>query len=325
MYILRFDMRAPTDDRVAIMQRYKAANAMVKWGESNGCVTAMISEHHAAWDNYLPSPLLLATSFAANTQALPISIGVVLLNFYDPIKLAEDMAVLDILSEGRVSYIIGLGYRQEEYDMFGVNMADRGQIIEEKIALLLQGLSGESFEHEGRKIQITPKPQSLPGITIAYGGHTKVAARRAGKFGFGFFANGGTPELLDVFNEASINAGHEPGAAAVPEPGSAQCVFVAEDMDKAWANIGPHMLHDIKMYREWEGEDRTAVTSFATTVDQIREQNAAYRILSPQQALDMIEQSGPLMMHPLVGGCPPELGWETLQLVADKVLPELSA
>ncbi|MBK6583915.1 MAG: LLM class flavin-dependent oxidoreductase [Gammaproteobacteria bacterium] len=92
----------------------------------------MVSEHHSSSDNYLPSPLVLAAGFATRTRTLPIAIGAILLNMYDPVKLAEDMAVLDILSEGRVSYIIGLGYRAEEYAMFGVSMANRTAVIEEK-------------------------------------------------------------------------------------------------------------------------------------------------------------------------------------------------
>lgn len=316
-------MRAPNDDRSSIVERYRSANEMVSWAENNGCLAAMVSEHHSSPDNYLPSPLILATSFASVTSSLPISIGVVLLNMYDPIKLAEDMAVLDILSDGRVSYIIGLGYRPEEYEMFGVRMANRGQVIEEKIAALLQALSGQQFEYQGRTVQVTPSAQLTSRISMGYGGHSKAAARRAGKFGFDFYANGGDSTLVDSYTRAAISAGHDPGVAVIPEPNAAQCVFVAEDLDKAWKEIGPHMLHDIRMYREWEGDDRTAITSFATSIEEIREQNGAYRIVTPQQALDMIASKGPLMMSPLVGGCPPQFGWDSLKLLAEKVLPEL--
>ena len=70
---------------------------------------------------------------------MPIIIGALLLNFYDPIKLAEDMAVLDIVSNGRVSYVIGLGYRPEEYAMFGVDMAARGKVMDQKLDALAAG------------------------------------------------------------------------------------------------------------------------------------------------------------------------------------------
>ena len=117
--MLRFDMRAP-ESGAPIVDLYQAAVDMAEWGETNGCLAALISEHHTSPDGYLPSPLLLATAIAARTTTLPIIIGALLLNFYDPVKVAEDMIVLDIVSRGRVSYVIGLGYRPEEYDMFGV-------------------------------------------------------------------------------------------------------------------------------------------------------------------------------------------------------------
>ncbi len=322
MYLLRFDMRAPDDGPAAIGDLYKAAVEMAEWGESNGCITAMISEHHCSPDNYIPSPIALASAMAARTQNLPLNIAALLLNFYDPIKLAEDMAVLDIISGGRTSYVMGLGYRAEEYDMFGVPMKERGAIIEDKITALLKALSGDEFEYQGRKVTVRPRPISEK-ISIAYGGHSKAAARRAGKFGMDFFANGGDESLLPVYEQACTDAGFPVGNAAIPPLNAPQCVFVAEDLDQAWEQIGPYMLHDIRMYREWEGEDRTAVTSFATTIEEVREQNGPYRIFTPEQALEIIRAGAPLMMHPLVGGCPPELGWASLKLVAEKVLPAL--
>ncbi|MBK9665277.1 MAG: LLM class flavin-dependent oxidoreductase [Gammaproteobacteria bacterium] len=324
MYVLRFDMRAPATSAASIAELYRAAVDMVAWGEANGCVSAMVSEHHSSSDNYLPSPLVLAAGFATRTRTLPIAIGAILLNMYDPVKLAEDMAVLDILSEGRVSYIIGLGYRAEEYAMFGVSMANRTAVIEEKIQALLQALSGQQFVYQGRNVQVTPTPRAARGIAIAYGGHSKAAAR-AGRFGLDFYANGGSPELVDIYTQAALSAGKAVGNAIVPAPDSAQCVFVAQNLDRAWNEIGPYMLHDIKMYRQWEGEDSTAVTSYATNIDEIREESGPYRIVTPDQALEMITTTGPLMMSPLVGGCPPQHGWASLHLLAEKVLPRLAA
>src|SRR5687767_8530499 len=119
MYLLRFDMRSPAGG-AATADLYRTALEMAEWGEDHGCVATMVSEHHASPDGYLPSPLVLASAIAARTTRTPIIVGALLLNFYDPIKLAEDMVVLDLVSGGRVSYVIGLGYRPEEYAMFGI-------------------------------------------------------------------------------------------------------------------------------------------------------------------------------------------------------------
>jgi alkanesulfonate monooxygenase SsuD/methylene tetrahydromethanopterin reductase-like flavin-dependent oxidoreductase (luciferase family) len=323
MYFLRFDMRAPVTGPASNTELYRAALEMSAWGEANGCLTAMVSEHHAASDGYLPAPMIMATAIAARTSTLPITVGALLLPLYDPIKLAEDMAVLDILSGGRVSYVIGLGYREPEFAMFGVPVGERAAMMEDKLAALLTALDGEPFEYRGRSVHVTPSPASASGIPISYGGHSAAAARRAGRFGLGFFANGGDESLADIYREAALAAGHEPGDVAIPAPGSAQVLFLAEDVDQGWEQYGPYMLHDAQMYRQWEGEQRSATTSFASTVGELRAEEGAYRVVTPEQALAMIQSGAPLMMHPLVGGCPPELGWQSLTLLQEQVLPGL--
>lgn len=89
-------------------------------------------EHHASADGYLPSPLLLASAVAARTEHLALSL-ILILPFYDPVRLAEDMAVLDILSGGRASFILALGYRSEEYEIFGLELGDRGRLADENL------------------------------------------------------------------------------------------------------------------------------------------------------------------------------------------------
>ena len=135
MYLLRFDMRAP-ETGAPIADLYRCALEMAEWAEDKGCITVMVSQHHTSPDGYLPSPLVLASAIAARTKRVPITVGALLLNFYDPIKLAEDMIVLDIVSGGRVSYTIGLGYRPEEHAMFGVDMAQRGATMDRKLDAL---------------------------------------------------------------------------------------------------------------------------------------------------------------------------------------------
>src|SRR3954452_2112114 len=119
MFMMRFDLRAP-DTGASRAELYAAALDMAAWAESRGCLTAVLCEHHAADDGYLPSPMILASAMAARTTTLPITIAVVLLPLYDPIRLAEEMAVIDIIGNGRVGYVAAIGYRPEEYDLYGV-------------------------------------------------------------------------------------------------------------------------------------------------------------------------------------------------------------
>ena len=120
MFTLRFDMRAPSWGAPPAAL-YAAVPEMCAWAEDHGGLAAVFCEHHGSEDGYLPSPFLLASAVAARTQRLALSL-ILILPFYEPVRLAEDMAVLDIISGGRASYILALGYRPEEFEHFGVTM-----------------------------------------------------------------------------------------------------------------------------------------------------------------------------------------------------------
>src|SRR6476620_6632422 len=154
MFIARFDMRAPAFG-APTSTLYSAAIDMSAWAETHGCIAAVLCEHHGSEDGYLPSPIVLASAIAARTEHLLLSL-VVILPFYDPVRLAEDLAVLDIISEGRVSVVFGIGYRPQEYEQFGLDIRRRGRLADEKLDLLRRLLSGERVVHNGRRIAVTP-------------------------------------------------------------------------------------------------------------------------------------------------------------------------
>src|SRR5262245_59561967 len=289
MFTMRFDMRAPggVDTMPAL---YDAAIGMAEWAEPRGGVASLISEHHGSPDGYLPSPLLLASAMAARTKTMPFTIGAALMPFYDPIRLAEDIAILDVISNGRVSYVLALGYRPEEFDMFGVPWEQRGAVAEAKLGVLLQALRGEEFEYEGRKGRITPVPNRPIGIS--WGGGTKPAARRAGRHGLDFFAEAGSPELREAYEAEARRHGKETGAVgcALALAGSPATGLVADDVDTAWQEIGPHMLHDCSTYGAWNVDKKgTASLSNARTIDELRGEEGSYRIYGVDEAVDIVK------------------------------------
>ena len=155
MFTIRFDMRAPSFGAPA-SELYAAAIDMCAWAETRGAIVAVLSEHHGAEDGHLPSPLVLASAIAARTERLPIMLAAVVLPFWDPVRLAEDMTVLDIVSGGRVSYAFGIGHRPEEYEHFGIDIHRRGRLADEKLTLLRQLLKGEPAVVDGRRVHVTP-------------------------------------------------------------------------------------------------------------------------------------------------------------------------
>lgn len=323
MFMLRFDMRAP-ETGAPIADLYRAALEMAQWAEGRGLAQIVVSEHHGAEDGYLPSPLLLASAFAARTKSVGIQVAALLVPLHDPIALAEEMAVLDVLSGGRVSYVCALGYRAEEYAMFGHAMRERGKRMDACLDALRQAWTGEPFEYEGRPVRVTPRPTTPGGPTLFLGGYSRAAMRRAARLGLGVVTQGGNPGLSELYEEACREAGTTPGVFIDPPAGVVATGFVAEDVDAAWQEIGPYMLHDAHVYAEWMGVAESATKSVAPTVDALRAENGPYRIFTPDEAVDYVRANGVLITQPLCGGLPPEIGWRSLELLVERVLPAVN-
>jgi alkanesulfonate monooxygenase SsuD/methylene tetrahydromethanopterin reductase-like flavin-dependent oxidoreductase (luciferase family) len=325
MFLMRFDMRAPEWGAPA-PELYATALEMAEWSESRGALAAVVCEHHAMSDGYLPSPMVLATAMAARTTTLPITVAVVVLPLYRPVRLAEDMAVLDVISRGRVNYVAAIGYVPAEYEQHGVDFHRRGRIADESLALLLQSKKGEPFDYEGRRIHVTPQPVTAGGPQVAWGGGSPSAAARAGRFGLDFMAQGGDASLADVYEEAARSNGHQPGFCMIPPLDMATTVFVAEDVDQAWDELGRHMLHDVISYASInEGrESHTASISAARTVDELRAEQRSHRIITVDEAVKLVQSGMPLQLHPLIGGLPPAVAWRYLRTVTDVVMPRVT-
>ena len=116
-FTISFDMRAP-DFGAPAKDLYAAALDQCSWADELGFDFVGIGEHHATDDGYLPSPIVFASAVAARTRRILLRPSVLLAPFYDPLKLAEDLAVLQILSHDRLVVGIGAGYRPAEFEMF---------------------------------------------------------------------------------------------------------------------------------------------------------------------------------------------------------------
>lgn len=324
MYMMRFDMRAP-DFGAPRTELYRAALDMAAWADTRGCSTIVLSEHHASPDGYLPAPMPLAAAMAGRTSTVPINVAVVLLPLYDPIRLAEEMVVLDHISGGRLSYVAAVGYRAVEYELHGKEFSLRGKVADHHLDLLLRAKTGEPFDMDGRTVQITPPPLTPGGPMVAWGGGSVAAARRAGRNGLPFIGQRAGDDIEQAYLAASAEAGHEAGFYILPSADLPLSIFVADDVDAAWEEVGPHLLHDARMYASWnEGDHATASLSFAQTVDELRAENRSHVVMTVEQAIDHVRTHGSLALHPLVGGLPPDVAWPYLERVVDKVLPAVT-
>jgi alkanesulfonate monooxygenase SsuD/methylene tetrahydromethanopterin reductase-like flavin-dependent oxidoreductase (luciferase family) len=322
MFTMRFDMRAP-DFGAPKAELYKAALEMASWGEENGCVAVQVCEHHRSSDGYLPAPMILASAIAARTKTLPIQVAALIVPLHDPVSLAEQMAVLDIIAAGRVNFVVAIGYVPAEYALFGRPMKGRGQRLEESIRVMQRLWAGEEFEYEGRPVKVTPLPHTPGGPVLFMGGGVAATAHRAARLGLGMLAMGTDPNLESIYRAACEDRGIEPGVCINPTSGAPMSAFVARDPDDAWAKWGPHLLHDAQAYAEWMGDIGAATKSIAGSVEELRAEKGNYQILSVDEAVAEIRQSGMLMTQPLCGGMPIDYAWESLETIVQDVLPKV--
>lgn len=321
-FMLRYDLRHPDFSSAGSADMYRAAIEQCAWGEQNGFMAAHLSEHHGSSDGYCPAPLLLASAVAARTETMMLYIAALIAPLHDPVRLAEQLAVLDIISAGRVLPIISAGYRSEEFEAVGKTLGDRRDYMEMIGPFLQQAWLGEPFEFEGREISVTPRPHSEPRPPILMGGSSRAAARRAARDGDYFIPSG--PEIFEMYREELAKLG-KPDPGPMP-PSATAVVFVAEDPDACWEQIGPHLQHETNMYAAWSEQAGThSPYRHCETLADLRE-SPSYAVYSPAEMVDYARSLGEadsILFHPLCGGIHPDLAWQSLNLFAEKVLPEL--
>ena len=310
MSLIRFNMIDPSLDPAAMSDRYRAMLEMADFADEHGFFMATFEEHHGAENGWSPTPMMNAAMVLSRTTSLAASISALLLPLHDPVRVAEDLAVIDLVSGGRCTTILGVGYRPSEYELHGKDWDGRGALMDESIATLLRAWSGEPFEYRGGTHLVTPVPLTKPHPMIMIGGSSRVAARRAARFGLPLSPPAHLPELEAYYYE-QCEAHGTAGFCAMPGENT-QMTFVSDDPDKTWAELGHHFLHEATTYAGWQTSDiRSAVKSGASTVDELRAEGI-YQVVTAAEAVAMEA----VVHHPLCGGMPIDAAWSSLQLYA---------
>jgi alkanesulfonate monooxygenase SsuD/methylene tetrahydromethanopterin reductase-like flavin-dependent oxidoreductase (luciferase family) len=258
------------------------------------------------------------------TKKIMATINALLVPLHDPIRIAEDIAVLDLSSGGRLIVTGGIGYRPSEYVAHGKDWSKRGALQDEAIDAMLKAWTGEPFEYRGETVQVTPRPFTQPHPVLMLGGSSKAAARRAARFGLPYMPPGNLPELEAYYYEQCAEYGTQ-GFCAMP-PERMAMTHVAEDPERIWREFGHHFLHEAATYSAWQPAGQTsAVHSHASTVDELRAEGI-YEVVTPAELVDRLKDAGAdatCSLHPLVGGMPIDEGWSSMRLYVEEVLPAL--
>ncbi|HVL81578.1 MAG TPA: LLM class F420-dependent oxidoreductase [Actinomycetota bacterium] len=218
----------------------------------------------------IPDPLIWLSYVAAHTDRIRLATGILILPQRSPVLVAKELATLDVLSGGRVTCGVGIGWLKEEFDAIGVPFAERASRTDESIgALRALWSDDETFSgrhHRFERARCYPKPVQTDGIPIVVGGHSEAAARRAGRLGNGFFPFGtDVGPLFEVCRRAAEEAGRDPasieltvsapptleGAERAAALGASRMIvmpptFDPDDCDRAFAELNERLISKLQ-------------------------------------------------------------------------------
>ena len=257
-----FTGQVPAGSERSWTQEYRETIELVRLAEALGFDSAWVSEHHGASDGYFPSLLVMLGAFAEATSHIGLGTGVILTPLHDPLRLAEDAATVDQLSGGRLVLGLGNAWREEEFRMFGVPIAERKQRTIETIEVLRRAWTGRRFSFDGEifhfdQVRVTPPPARAGGPPILLGGYADAVLRRAGELADGYIGDADDIEHLRravrLMDDSARAAGRDPHALRLT---LMQNAFVTEGGTDAWATVRDGVRHQLGMYETWdEGAD----------------------------------------------------------------------
>jgi alkanesulfonate monooxygenase SsuD/methylene tetrahydromethanopterin reductase-like flavin-dependent oxidoreductase (luciferase family) len=251
---LWYDFRNPLQWRQSSDRLNREILEQIVWGEHHGFDDVWLSEHHFIDDEYLSAILPIAAAIAARTIRIRIASGVLLLPFHHPVRLAEDIAVVDVLSGGRLELGVGVGYKVEEFDSFGVPFTERGARTNDALGIVRRLLEGETVTCKNQffdlnQVKITPEPIQKPHPPIWVGGFTPAALRRAVRYGNGFTVPDATRDVYERYI-AALTKAHWP-IENVRFASGFQWLLVSHDPEKTFHEAADHILYQADNYTAW--------------------------------------------------------------------------
>jgi len=333
-----FTGQIPSGSDRTFAEEYRDMLELVRRAEALGFDSAWVSEHHGTSDGYLPSLLTMLAAFAALTERIDLGTGVILTPLHDPLRLAEDAAVVDQLSGGRLILGLGLGWREEEFRMLRIPKKERGRRTVETVEILRRAWTGERFSFEGKvfrydDVRVAPPAYRPAGPPIYLGGYTEVSARRVGKLADGYIVDADeTKEVVRAMalaEETAREVGRDPQAIGLALMVNA---WVSESFDP-WSEIRQGVIHQIGAYDAWDEEHDTpshdSLEPRRLSEEELRSSTVAG---APDEvAEELLRRIAPFRdqkeLHLIVRlhypGMELRPASHTMELFAERVLPEL--
>lgn len=328
------DFRNPIKWRRPFPEFYRQILDQIARGEELGFDNIWLTEHHFTDDAYNPSLMTTAAAVAMKTESIRIGTFIVILPYQHPVLIAEEVANVDILSNGRFDFGVGQGYSHYEFDALCMNRSERGVRTREGIKLIQQLFVEESVTFDGKFTQVkdarlSPKPVQDPHPPIWIGARGPKAITRAAEMGFHLMATIG-PDPAPLYLETLANSGRDPNAFKIAQ---LRMVYCAETEDQAWEESQDHLFHMLEFYQDILSEAADAEGDDAplpvTKPEDMRHSVLAehFMIGTPDQVIAKIEkfqteyQCTDFIMNTQFPGLDPAKGTRAMELFATKVMP----
>jgi alkanesulfonate monooxygenase SsuD/methylene tetrahydromethanopterin reductase-like flavin-dependent oxidoreductase (luciferase family) len=323
------DFRNPESSKLEFGRFYSAMFRQIEFLESAGFDSLWLTEHHFVDDGYLSSVMPMLAAIAARTTRLSLGTYVLLAPFYHPLRLAEDAAMIDVISNGRLRLGIGMGYRDEEFDGLQVSKKHRLSRTLETIEILRRAWTGERFSFEGkhfqfRDVRVLPRPKSQPHPELLWGGMTAKAIQRGAELGLSFACNLGRHQV-EIYRNELRRLGKDPAAFSIV---NSRIVYITDSAEQAWADIEPAAMYQAALYGKWLSAANPGQRWIQPDANQLRHSS----IIGPpeivrQRIAEVIATSGAteIILITQLPGLAPEQAMRSLERFAGEVLPHFSS
>ncbi len=316
---------------------YQETLSQAQEAEDLGYELFSVAEHHFLPDGWIPAPTPFLGALAAVTESAHLMTNIVVLPIHHPIEVAEQAAVLDLLSDGRFKLGVAIGWRDEEFEAFGVEKSERVGRTVEAIQLIRRLLSETGVSYDGDIYQaddldLMPRPVQEP-VPIWYGGQSEYAIKRAARLGDAWSISPieTRQELADnceLYREVLAEEGQSYDDVRKPLRREA---YIAEDDETAWEEVGPALLYE---YQDVYGDYDDIGHSFDSDGDQkealkeLREHaNDRFIIGGPETAIEELERyedaigMDDLVLRMHFPGLDPDKSAKSMRIIADDVMP----
>ena len=332
---LLYDMANPPGSGRDLADLYTHELDQMERADAWGIGGLWFTEHHFTAD-YTANPLIWMAAAAARTRRAALGTGVLLPALYDPVRLAEEIATLDQLSNGRVEIGVGLGWALEEFRVFGADPAKRTGLGREALDILRLAWSEDAFDYRGkhfdlRNVRVRPKPLQQPHPPIWGGASTPEGARRVARWRLPLLWV--EPEVSRAYLDAYRSAGFPVEEARIDGYIN---LFVCDDPEAVWPEIRHHFLYqalrpDIKSKRA--GPNGSIIERAALRLEDIdaRRERGDILVVTPGQTVDAVRKRAAgsringFFCHNRICGMSDELSDRHVELLTREVAPALSA